>query len=120
VRSSPHDEEGDNEIYNMGDDHHQVPSPTPAGSQVELNSVEAPADAAAALVAARALTRRSADDGSTNAMDNDGSLLLAPPKRTAARRGRINTLRVITLVPQQCPLNPLCLVLFLLALVFLV
>jgi len=75
VRSSPHDEEGDDEIYNMGDDHHQVPPPTPAGSQVELNtSVEAPADAAAALVAARALMRRSADDGSTNVMENYGSL----------------------------------------------
>jgi len=34
VRSSPYDNESGDEIYDMGDDHHQVPPPTPVGSQV--------------------------------------------------------------------------------------
>jgi len=57
----------------MADDHHQVPPPTPVGSQVEpTTSVEAAADAAAALVAG-ALTSGSADEGISGGVDNDGS-----------------------------------------------
>jgi len=75
VRSSSYDDESDDEIYNMGDGRHQVPPPNPVGSQVEPNtSVEAAADAAAALVAASALTHRSADYGSNNGVENDCSL----------------------------------------------
>ena len=74
MRSSPYDDETDDEIHDMGDDHHQVPPPTPVGSQVEpTTSVEAAADAAAALVAS-ALTRGSADDGISDGVGNDGSL----------------------------------------------
>ena len=74
VRSSPNDKENDHEIYDMGEDHRQVPPPpTPVGSQVEpTTSVEAAADAAAALVAG-ALTSGSADEGISGGVGNDGS-----------------------------------------------
>jgi len=72
VRSSPNDNETDAEIYDMGDDHHQVPPPTPVGSQVEpTTSVEAAADAAAARVAG-ALMSGSADEGISGGVGNDG------------------------------------------------
>jgi len=73
VRSSPYDNESGDEMYDMGDDHHQVPPPTPVGSQVERTTfVEAAADAATALVAG-ALTSGSADEGISGGVGNDGS-----------------------------------------------
>jgi len=104
VPASPYDDESDDEIHDMGDDNHQVPPPTPVGSQVApTTSVEAAADAAAALVAS-ALRRDSANDGSSDGVDKDGSLTdkdLDSEVDGRRRRGRANTADADAVAPNH-------------------
>jgi len=104
VPASPYDDESDDEIHDMGDDNHQVPPPTPVCSQVApTTSVEAAADAAAALVAS-ALRRDSANDGSSDGVDKDGSLTdkdLDAEVDGRRRRGRANTADADAVAPSH-------------------